>query len=105
MTEVIIAPVGIELRSNFRNISEGEVYKEEWTKVDSLEQNGLTKSALTEVKAIYKKAKAENNHEQIVKALIIKAKLQSYVEENAFVKTLDELTQETENADYPLNPF
>jgi len=85
--------------------AKGEVYKTEWTKVDSLEQNGLTKSALTEVKAIYKKAKEEKNHEQIVKALIIKAKLQSYIEEGAFVKTLDELNAEAEKASYPLNPF
>ncbi len=85
--------------------AKGEVYKAEWTKVDSLEQNGLTKSALEEVKAIYKKAKNENNHEQIVKSLIVKAKLQSYIEEGAFVKTLDELNEEAENASYPLNPF
>ncbi len=85
--------------------AKGEVYKEEWTKVDSLEQNGLTKSALTEVETIYKKAKSEKNHEQIVKALIIKAKLQSYVEENSFVKTLDELNAEAKVAQYPLNPI
>lgn len=85
--------------------AKGEVYKSEWTKVDSLEQNGLTKSALTEVKAIYKKAKDEKNHEQIIKALIIKSKFQSYIEEDAFVKTLDELNTEAENASYPLNPF
>jgi hypothetical protein len=85
--------------------AKGEVYKEEWTKVDSLEQNGLTKSALTEVETIYKKAKSEKNHEQIVKALIVKAKLQSYVEENSFVNTLNELNAEAVSAKYPLNPI
>ena len=38
------------------NYAKGDVYKTEWTKVDSLEQNGLTKSALSEVVEIYKKA-------------------------------------------------
>ena len=51
--------------------AKGEVYKTEWTIVDSLEQNGLTKSALTEVETIYKKARVEKNHEQIIKALMI----------------------------------
>ena len=85
--------------------AKGEVYKKEWTRVDSLEQNGLTKSALTEVEAIYKKAKNEKNHQQIIKSLIIKAKLQSYVEENAFAKTLNELNAEAVDAKYPLTPL
>jgi uncharacterized protein YfaS (alpha-2-macroglobulin family) len=85
--------------------AKGEVYKEEWTKIDSLEQNGLTKSALTEVEVIYKKAKNEKNHQQIIKSLIIKAKLQSYIEENSFVKTLNELNDEAETSGYPLKPL
>jgi len=85
--------------------AKGDVYKAEWKKVDSLEQNGLTKSALIEVENIAKKAAAENNHEQIVKTLIVKAKLQSYVEENAFVKTLNELDSVAKTAEYPLNPM
>ncbi len=85
--------------------AKGEVYKEEWTVVDSLEQNGLTKSALEEVVKIYKKAQSENNHEQIVKSLIIKAKLQSNIEENAFVNTLNELDSLANNSDYPLQPI
>ena len=73
--------------------AKGDVYKPEWRKVDSLEQNGLTKSALTEVASIYKKAVEEENHEQLLKSLIVKAKFQSYIEEDAFVKTVQELTQ------------
>ena len=85
--------------------AKGDVYKEEWKVVDSLEQNGLTKSALDEVAIIAKKAVAEKNHDQIVKALIVKAKLQSYVEENAFVKTLNELDSVATTAEYPLKPM
>lgn len=85
--------------------AKGDVYKEEWKVVDSLEQNGLTKSALKEVTTIAKKATTEKNHEQIVKALIIKAKLQGYVEENAFVKTLNELDSVAKTAEYPLKPM
>jgi uncharacterized protein YfaS (alpha-2-macroglobulin family) len=85
--------------------AKGKVYKAEWTKVDSLEQNGLTKSALEEVKKIQEKANSEDNYQQIVKALIIKAKLQSYIEEDSFVKTIQELTLEATQSSYPLDPL
>lgn len=85
--------------------AKGDTYKKEWTKVDSLEQNGLTKSALEEVLKIYDKAKSDNNYEQVVKSLIIKAKFQSYVEEGAFVSTINDLKAEASKAKYPLNPI
>ena len=85
--------------------AKGDVYKPEWRKVDSLEQNGLTKSALTEVASIYKKAVEEENHEQLLKSLIVKAKFQSYIEEDAFVKTVQELTIEATQSEYPLDPL
>jgi uncharacterized protein YfaS (alpha-2-macroglobulin family) len=85
--------------------AKGDVYKPEWSKVDSLEQNGLTKSALIEVIEVYNKAEAEENHEQLIKSLMIKAKLQSYVEEDAFVKTIQELTLEATKSSYPADPL
>ena len=85
--------------------AKGDVYKSEWTKVDSLEQNGLTKSALTEVVEIYKKAEKEENHQQLIKSLMIKAKLQSYIEEDAFVNTIQELTLEATKSSYPSDPL
>lgn len=85
--------------------SNGDVYKRDWRVIDSLEQNGLTKSALEEVEQIYRKAEKADNHQQLLKSLLVKAKLQSYVEEESFVKTIRELTTEAANADYPLNPF
>ncbi|MGB0886536.1 MAG: alpha-2-macroglobulin family protein [Vicingaceae bacterium] len=84
--------------------AKGDVYKTEWTVVDSLEQNGLTKSALAEVKTILAKAEAEENHEQLIKSLMIKAKLQSYVQEDAFVSTIQELTLEATKSSYPADP-
>ncbi|MDF1672541.1 MAG: alpha-2-macroglobulin family protein [Vicingaceae bacterium] len=82
----------------------GDTYKKEWRVVDSLEQNGLTKSALEQVLKIQEKAQSDNNHEQIVKTLMVKAKLQSYVEEGAFVTTMNELNDEAIKAKYPLKP-
>ena len=85
--------------------AKGNVYKEEWKKIDSLEQNGLTKSALQEVKKIYQKAKKEDNYQQVLKSLIVKAKFQSLVEENAFTTTIQEITLEATKSDYPLDPL
>jgi len=85
--------------------AKGDIYKSEWTKVDSLEQNGLTKSALEEVLIINEKAKKENNHEQIIKSLLIKAKFQAYVQEDAFVKTIDELSLEANKNNAAITPL
>ena len=85
--------------------AKGKVYKSEWTKVDSLEQNGLTKSALTVVKTILKKAEEDQNHEQLIKSLLVKAKLQSYVEEDVFISTIQELTLQANKSSYPTSPL
>ncbi len=85
--------------------AKGKVYQSEWFKVDSLAQNGLTKAALREVVAIYKKAAREENQEQVLKSLLIKAQFQSYIDEDAFVKTIQELTLEATKSSYPADPL
>ncbi|MCO6499134.1 MAG: alpha-2-macroglobulin [Vicingus serpentipes] len=85
--------------------SNNDVYQNEWKKVDSLEAIGLTKSALNEVNKIRQKSTEENNYQQQLKSLIVKAKLQSRVEENAFENTLQELTLEAQQSNYPLTPL
>lgn len=85
--------------------AKGSAFIEDWKRVDSLGQNGLTKSALEEVEKILAKSRTQNNHQQILKALIVKAKFQSYVEENGFKLTLNELETESEKATYPLKPM
>jgi uncharacterized protein YfaS (alpha-2-macroglobulin family) len=95
----------METQQPILKYAKGNVYKPEWAKVDSLEQNGLSKSALIEVVEIYKKAEREENQEQLIKSLMIKAKLQSYIEEGAFVKTIQELTVEATKSSYPADPF
>lgn len=82
----------------------GSTYEKEWKKVDSLTNKGLTKSALETVEAIYSKAKKENNAPQIVKAVIHRIKLESYLEENAVQKSIDKLNAEVKDSKYPLSP-
>jgi hypothetical protein len=77
-------------------------YEKEWKKVDSLSGQGLPKSALLLVENIYKKAKAEGNYPQVVKALLHKAKFSSAIEDDATVKIISELEKEIKTAPEPL---
>ena len=45
-------------------------YTTSWEKVDSLEQIGLTRSALEMVEKIYKTAKKDNVHPQFIKSVL-----------------------------------
>lgn len=58
-------------------------YLKNWKKVEDLEKKGLTKSATTEVTAIYKLAQKDNNDVQQVKACMYLIKYRSRVEEDS----------------------
>ena len=61
----------------------GDDYKAAWHKVDSLVNEGLTRSALGIVEDIYITAKVEDNQPQIIKSLLYKLKFTNYTEENS----------------------
>jgi uncharacterized protein YfaS (alpha-2-macroglobulin family) len=82
----------------------GSTYEKEWKKVDSLSNKGLTQSAIDVVNGIYKKAKAENNAPQFIKAVIHRMKFESYVEEYSAEKTINALQQELAGARFPVKP-
>jgi uncharacterized protein YfaS (alpha-2-macroglobulin family) len=82
----------------------GGSYIKEWTKVDSLLNKGLTKSALNLVMGIYGKAKTDNNSAQSVKAIMYKMKLEAQMEEYSMEKALAFLKEEAASAKYPLQP-
>lgn len=69
-------------------------YAKDWTAVDSLEQQGLPQSALAAADKIYEQAKRDNNSQQILKALIFKAKLVSQREEDAAEKAIQAMENE-----------
>jgi uncharacterized protein YfaS (alpha-2-macroglobulin family) len=77
-------------------------YPENWDKVDSLKNNGLYGSALQVVQEIFIKAKNENNHPQVVKAIMHKMKFNSFLKEDDFVAAIYELDSITQVADFPL---
>lgn len=77
-------------------------YAELWAKVDSLEKDGLYKSALDVVNTIFSKAQDDSNAPQIVKSVIFRMKYNSYLEEDDFIKALAELNSLSEKEEFPI---
>lgn len=80
-------------------------YTDLWKKVDSLENDGLYKSALEVVDAIFSKAQSKKNAPQIVKSVIFRMKYNSYLEEGDFVNALAELNSLSEVEKFPIKPL
>ena len=78
-------------------------YKAAWRTVDSLEQQGLTRSALEVVEEIYKAAKKDNNQPQFIKSVFYKLKYGNYIEEDSHVKIVNDVKAEIDTADFPAN--
>ncbi len=89
--------------SNYLKYGKGEKYRNEWSKVDSLERYGLPKSALEIIEQIYQKARAENNPEQMIKTFIFRMKNTTATEENAFEEKIKELEEEIKLSIFPSN--
>ncbi|MEJ2194913.1 MAG: alpha-2-macroglobulin family protein [Ignavibacteriaceae bacterium] len=78
-------------------------YKSAWDTVDSLENKGLTRSALEVVEEIYRTAKIQNNEPQIIKSLFFKLKYANYVEEYSQQKIIKQVTEEIDSTAFPAN--
>ncbi|MBV6421088.1 MAG: hypothetical protein DAHOPDDO_02357 [Ignavibacteriaceae bacterium] len=78
-------------------------YKSAWKTVDSLEQQGLTRSALVVVEEIYEAAKKDNNQPQFIKSIFYKLKYGNYIEEDSHVKIVNDVKAEIDSASFPAN--
>ena len=87
----------------FANFSQAQSndYNNLWKEIGQLESNGLTQSALEAVNVISKKAKADNNSPQIVKALIYKSKYALTLEEDAQLNIINDFKTEIEQSEVP----
>jgi Bacterial Alpha-2-macroglobulin MG10 domain/Alpha-2-macroglobulin family/MG2 domain len=83
------------------NLSMNHDYEKAWLEIDSLEQQGLPKSALAKTEDLLKIAKAEKAQPQVIKCLIYKGKYKSQLEEDGLFEAIEELKLETEQADGP----
>ena len=79
-------------------------FEKQWIKVDSLINKGLPKSALEIVNVIYDQSKEQKNAAHFVKSVIYKMKLLDNVEEDAYVKNINELENEVNTSEFPIKP-
>lgn len=86
------------------SLVKGNSYEKEWTRVDSLENVGLYKSALDLSNQIYVKAKAENNAPQVVKAIMHRLKFEAKFVEGSEDRAIYAIREELKTAKYPLKP-
>ena len=76
-------------------------YGRQWTKVDSLIQKGLPKSALEIVEQIYNQTKIEGDSPQFIKAVLYKIKLTASYEEEFMEKIIADINEEVAQAGSP----
>ena len=79
-------------------------FEKSWRAVDSLMRIGLTQTALDTVIRLHKQAVGSGNPDQIIKTVIFRMRLESFKEEDAFVKALDRLDGEIKTAKFPVTP-
>ncbi len=76
-------------------------YTEDWKIVDSLQNQGLFKSALEKVEAIQARAKNDKNGQQIVKAILFRGKFMTMLEEDGLTKAIQTIENEMLAAGQP----
>ncbi|WP_419213858.1 alpha-2-macroglobulin family protein [Maribacter sp. X9] len=93
--------LSIILFAQFGNAQNNDPFESLWKKVQKLEEQALTKSALNEVENIYEKAKADKNEGQLIKALLYKSKFSLILEEDAQLSIVNDFKEEIEKAESP----
>ena len=81
--------------------SKNDSYEVLWNKVQQLENEALTKSALTVVETIAEKAKKENNSAQIAKSLLYTSKYTLTLEEDAQLKIVNDFKTQIAQNTFP----
>ncbi len=76
-------------------------YDKAWREIDSLEQEGLPKSALEKTKILLATARADSTQPQIIKCLVYKGKFQSQLNEDGLFHAIEELKEEMVKAPFP----
>jgi uncharacterized protein YfaS (alpha-2-macroglobulin family) len=78
-------------------------YAQAWKTIDSLEQQGLPKSALEKVEALLVQVRTDNNPAQTIKCLMYRSKYQSQLEESGSVNAILRLEGELKDAKFPVD--
>ncbi len=88
------------LFSNFSG-AQSNNYDDSWKKVEQLEKEGLTKSALEIVETIASKASKDKNDPQLIKTTLFKSKYALILEEDAQLKIINDFKQYISKSNFP----
>jgi hypothetical protein len=83
------------------SFSFAQKFEKQWEKVIKLETEDKIKSAYSEVKSIYSKAKKSKNEPELIKTFFYRAKYIQRLEEDAFSKIIDELENDKKTISAP----
>ncbi len=79
-------------------------YPKEWAEIDSLESDGLFRSALDKVESLYRRAKTDRKDAQVVKTVLFRIRYQSELEEEGEEAAIASLRTELGSAAFPIQP-
>ncbi|WP_339838912.1 MG2 domain-containing protein [uncultured Maribacter sp.] len=101
MMKNISIVLSLVLFAQFTNGQKDDSYKTLWDKVEKLDDENLSKSALKLVESISKKAKDEKNDVQTIKALLYKSNFVMVLEEDAQLSIVNDFKTEITAAESP----
>ena len=85
-----------------KTMKQKDPYKAEWAIIDSLESEGLPKSALEKVEALYLRAKADEEHAEFIKTIMYKSRFKAMLSDKGNVEVIQDLEAELEKASFPV---
>lgn len=98
------ALLGFQHSRQSKTMTQQDPYEAEWKIIDSLENEGLPRSALEKVDVLYERAKKDNEPAQLVKTIIYRNKYQSQLEEGGLAKAVLRMAEEAGQAGFPARP-
>ena len=101
---LLLSYTGLAQKQKLNNQPTTE-YGKLWKKVDSLNNKGLPKSAMTIINNIYTKAKNESEHSQIIRCVVYKMKSNTDYQEDYSIGMVDLLKKEIKNGNESINPI
>lgn len=97
--------LGFQITRQNKTMTEQDPYQAEWKTIDSLENEGLPRSALEKVDELYERAKKDNEPAQLVKTIIYRNKYQSQLEEGGLAAVIKRMEEESKMAGFPVQPI
>ena len=87
-----------------KTMAKQDPYLAEWKTIDSLENEGLPRSALEKVNELYERVKKDKQPAQMVKTIIYRNKYQGQLEEGGLAKVILRMAEEAKAAEFPVQP-